>query len=148
MRWLRELPSDPGASLKLEITRRSDLAVRALRALGSQDDRIKGTELAELIDSTTGFLPQVLAPLVRQRWIDSVPGPTGGYRLAVDLDDISLLDVIEAVEGPVEQDICVLDSGDCDKTNRCAIHEAWMAARDRLYEELAGTTISRVAHRK
>jgi len=133
--------------LKLEITRRSDLAVRALRVLGGHDERVKGSDLAAMIDSTTGFLPQVLAPLVRRRWIDSTPGPTGGYRLGVDLDSISLLDVIEALEGPLEQDVCALDGGHCTGSNQCAIHEAWMVARRHLYKELQATPISRTDSR-
>lgn len=129
--------------MRLDITRKSDLAVRALHALGSQDDRTKGSDLAEKIGTTAGFLPQVLAPLVRRRWIDSTPGPTGGYRLQVSLDDISLFDVIEAVEGPLPQDSCVLDGGTCDDTSHCAIHEAWIRAREQLYRELAATPMSR-----
>lgn len=129
--------------MKLDITRKSDLAVRALCVLGTRRDRIKGSDLAEMIETTAGFLPQVLAPLVRRRWIDSAPGPTGGYRLDAELDDISMLDVIEAVEGPMDHELCVLDGGHCTDTGHCAIHEAWMIARDRLYEELAATPISR-----
>ncbi len=129
--------------MRLDMTRRSDLAVRALCALGAYDERIKGSELAELIDTTPTFLPQVLSPLVRRRWVDSTPGPTGGYRLDVDLDDISLLDVIEAVEGPLDHDVCVLDGGHCTEVGHCAVHEAWMEARHHLYRRLDATPISR-----
>lgn len=134
--------------MKLEITRKSDLAVRALCALGSQQERVKGSDLAEHIETTTGFLPQVLAPLVRQKWIRSSPGPTGGYVLETSLDDISLLEVIEAVEGPLEQDVCVLDGGICDEADHCVIHEAWLKARGELYRELAATPISQTTRRQ
>lgn len=133
--------------MKLDITRKSDLAVRALCALGGQKERVKGSDLAELIDTTTGFLPQVLAPLVRRRWIKSTPGPSGGYMLDVDLATISLLDVIEAVEGPLDADVCVLDGGHCTGTNRCVIHDAWSSAREQLYAELATTPISQTSPR-
>lgn len=129
--------------MRLDITRKSDLAVRALCALGANGERIKGSELAERIDTTPTFLPQVLSPLVRRRWIDSTPGPTGGYLLDVDLDDISLLDVIEAVEGPLDHDVCVLDGGHCTEVGHCAVHEAWMVARQQLYRRLDATPISR-----
>ncbi|MDH3294436.1 MAG: Rrf2 family transcriptional regulator [Acidimicrobiia bacterium] len=134
--------------MRLDITRKSDLAVRALCVLGSQVTRLKGSDLAELIETTPGFLPQVVAPLVRRRWIDSTPGPTGGYLLGVQLDDISLLDVIEAVEGPLDLEVCVLDGGHCTETNHCAVHGAWMRARHHLYEELATTPISRSSPRR
>jgi Rrf2 family protein len=134
--------------LKLDITRKSDLAVRAMLVLGASDDRLRGSDLADLIDTTNGFLPQVLAPLVRRGWIDSSPGPSGGYLLNVDLDDVSLLDVIEAVEGPFDHEVCVLDGGRCHNINHCAIHEAWMLARERLHEVLAATPISQSVPRR
>lgn len=108
---------------------------------------MKGSDLAEMVQTTIGFLPQVLAPLVRRGWVDSAPGPTGGYVLSADLDDVSLLEVIEAVEGPLEQEICVLDGGRCESADRCVVHEAWMKARDQLYEELATVPISRTRPR-
>lgn len=129
--------------MRLDMTRRSDLAVRALWALGANEERIKGSELADLIDTTPAFLPQVLSPLVRRRWVDSTPGPNGGYLLAVDLDDVSLLDVIEAVEGPLDHDVCVLDGGHCTEVGHCAVHEAWTEARQQLYRRLDATPISR-----
>ena len=129
--------------MRLDITRRSDLAVRALCALGSNEERIKGPDLAELIQTTPTFLPQVLSPLVRRRWIASTPGPTGGYVLKANLDDISLLDVIEAVEGPLDHDVCVLDGDQCTQVDYCAVHEAWMEARRQLYHRLDAIPISR-----
>lgn len=108
---------------------------------------MKGSDLAEMVQTTIGFLPQVLAPLVRRGWVDSAPGPTGGYVLSADLDDVSLLEVIEAVEGPLEQEVCVLDGGRCENVDRCVVHEAWMKARDQLYEELAMVPISRTEPR-
>ena len=132
--------------VKLDITRKSDLAVRALQVLDAVDDRIKGSDLAELVNSTPGFIPQVLAPLVKKRWVRSDPGPTGGYVLIVDLDTISVLDVIEAVEGPTDMDVCVLDGGHCSEGDRCAIHEAWSRARGQLLAELGSTSLRDLTH--
>ncbi|MCP5025901.1 MAG: Rrf2 family transcriptional regulator [Actinomycetia bacterium] len=127
--------------MRLDITRRSDLAVRTLLALDGVGGRIKGLDLAELVCSTAGFMPQVLAPLVQKRWVRSEPGPTGGYVLIGSLDDISVLDVIEAVEGPTDTDSCVLDGRDCDEVGHCAVHTAWMRARETLLDDLSSTTL-------
>ena len=64
--------------------------------------------MAETVGSTSGFVSQVLHPLVRQGWVRSDPGPAGGYSLAVDLTSVSVLAVIEAVEGPTDSGRCVL----------------------------------------
>ncbi|MGI9604994.1 MAG: RrF2 family transcriptional regulator [Acidimicrobiales bacterium] len=128
--------------MKLDITRKTDLAVRVLQVLAKDGGRTKGSELAERIGATASFLPQVVAPLVQQRWVRSDPGPTGGYALAVDLDDISVLDVIEAVEGPTETEHCVLDGRRCKDAGHCVIHDAWTLARSQFLGELAATSLN------
>jgi Rrf2 family protein len=61
---------------------------------------LPGSELAETLDTTHQYLPQVMSPLVRRRWVSSSRGPRGGYQLEVGLDAITVLDLIEVVEGP------------------------------------------------
>ena len=102
---------------------------------------MKSSELAERVSSTAGFIPQVLAPLVRSGWVRSDPGPTGGYVLVADLGEISVLEVIEAIEGSTDMKTCVLDGGHCDEVGHCAIHDAWSRARTQLLEELAATSL-------
>lgn len=127
--------------MRLEITRKSDLAVRALCAL-SEAGRTKGSQLAKLTGTSQAFIAQVLAPLVQEGWVDSEPGPTGGYRLAVDISKLSMLQVIEAVEGPTVNGKCVLRGGPCPTDENCALHDAWLPARDALVERLAATPIA------
>jgi len=132
--------------MRLELTRRTDLALRALKILAASDccgeRRCKGSEIAAAIDASPQYLPQVMSPLVQRGWIESEPGPTGGYRLAVDADDITLLELIETMEGPTNNDQCALDGGECDEAHPCAIHEAWVEARDALLSRLATTSVA------
>ena len=126
--------------MRLELTRKSDLALRALRALHSAATRLKTAPLAAEAGTTASFLPQVMAPLVRSGWVDSEPGPRGGYLLAAPAWRISVLDLIEAVEGPTDAGRCVLRGGPCPEA-QCALHEAWAKARDALLMELARTPV-------
>lgn len=129
--------------MRLEVTRKSDLAVRVLRALAAHPgERVKSSTLAELVDSTPGFVPQVVTPLVDAGWVRSVPGPTGGYTLAVDLTDISVLAVIEAIEGPTESGRCVLANRPCTEEGSCALHVAWTRARAELLRELGAVSVA------
>ena len=128
--------------MRLEVTRKSDLAVRILRVLGERGGRLKGTDLAAAVDSTPGYVPQVVTPLVRAGWVRSDPGPTGGYVLVVDLCDVSVLDVIEAVEGATDSGRCVLVDRPCDETGPCALHTAWTRARAHLLHELDTTPVA------
>jgi Rrf2 family transcriptional regulator, iron-sulfur cluster assembly transcription factor len=128
--------------VRLEITRKSDLAVRSLRVLAEASERMKGPELAERVGSTAGFVSQVLTPLVRAGWVRSEPGPSGGYVLAVDLDAVTVLAVIEAVEGPTDSGRCVLADRACNVSGTCALHVAWMRARSQLLDELNAVSVA------
>lgn len=128
--------------MRLEVTRKSDLAVRALRSLADHGGRVKGPLLAEAVGSTSGFVSQVLHPLVRQGWVRSDPGPSGGYRLAVDLEAVSVLAVIEAIEGPTDSGRCVLADRPCNESGTCALHVPWLRARAQLLGELAATSVA------
>lgn len=128
--------------MRLEVSRKSDLAVRALRALSEGHGRVKGPVLAEAVGSTAGFVSQVLTPLVRAGWVRSDPGPTGGYSLVADLEDVSVLAVIEAVEGPTDSGRCVLADRPCNESGTCALHMPWLRARARLLHELDRTSVA------
>ncbi len=128
--------------MRLEVTRKSDLAVRALRVLDERQGRVKGPALAESVGSTSGFVSQVLHPLVRQGWVRSDPGPSGGYSLAVELESVSVLAVIEATEGPTDTGRCVLADRPCDESGTCALHVPWLRARAQLLCELDATSVA------
>lgn len=128
--------------MRLEITRRSDLATRALLALATDGLRSKSSDLAERIGTTTGFLAQAMSPLVRQGWVRSDPGPSGGYVATLDPDEVSVLDVIEAVEGPTDNGQCVLEGRPCSGARQCSLHRPWSGARTQLLANLAATSLS------
>lgn len=122
--------------MRLEVTRKSDLAVRSMQALATADARLKGPELAEIVGSTPAFVSQVLTPLVRAGWVRSEPGPSGGYYLHDRAGEVSVRSVIEAIEGPTDAGRCVLADRPCDEGGSCALHEPWLRARSQLLEEL------------
>ncbi len=112
--------------------------------LAQSNSRSKSAELADELGTTPGFLTQVIAPLAAKGWVQSDPGPTGGYSVTVSLDNLSVLDIIEAVEGPTETGRCVLEDRECGQ-GMCALHDPWSAARERLLEELGSTSLATLA---
>ena len=124
------------------MTRKSDLAVRALRRLADSSDKMKGPAIASLIGCSSAFLSHVLTPLVKAGWIRSEPGPAGGYSLQADLATVSVLAVIEAVEGPTDSGLCVLADHACDAQGHCALHDPWVRARSHLLAELDSTMVA------
>jgi len=130
--------------MRLEITQRADLAVRALVELRQSQDRLKSTDLAEILGTTPGFVPQVMGPLVRSGWVRSLPGPSGGYQPIGDLGRLSVLAVIEAVDGPTDTGRCVVADRECGSTQPCALHDAWGRARRELRASLAELPLATV----
>lgn len=128
--------------MRLEITRRADLATRALLALAGTGARTKAGALAEALGTTPGFLSQAMTPLVARGWVRSDPGPAGGYTLTAPLDDVTVLAVIEAVEGPTDTGRCVLEPRACSGAGPCALHQPWSRARGQLLDELAATPLA------
>ena len=129
--------------MRLEITRRADLAVRAM-ALLAEGRQLKSADLAERLATTPGFVPQIIGPLVKAGWVRSDPGPTGGYVLIASTD-LSVLDVIEAVDGPTDTGTCVVAAVPCGHSEPCALHGAWARARDELMRSLRRISIGDVS---
>ena len=113
--------------------------------LAERGGRVKSAQLAASLDTSSGFVAQVLTPLVRQGWVRSEPGPAGGYSLVVDTSDVSVLDVIEAVEGPTDTGRCVLVERPCDQGGTCALHASWVRARAHLLQELGASAVVEVS---
>lgn len=113
--------------------------------LASTDRRVKAAEVAEALSTTPGFVPQVLAPLVRAGWVRSDPGPTGGYRALIPLSQLSVLEVVEAVDGPTDRARCVVSGAPCGGESTCALHDAWAGARVVLMDALRSMPLSSVA---
>ena len=130
--------------MRLEITRKTDLALQALRTLAADPVTWKSDDLAAAIGTTPGFLGQALAPLVHAGWVHSAFGPSGGYRCADPANPPSLLDVIVAIEGPLRENECVLHNGmSCAIVSGgpvCALHEGWLRAREALIAVLSSTS--------
>ena len=111
--------------MKLVLQRRTELALRAIRELHAYGGRLQGAELAERIDTSSNFLTQVMAPLVEASWVRSGRGPNGGYSLADGVEDLSMLDLIQATEGSFPSNQCVLRDGKCSEGEICALHDSW-----------------------
>jgi Rrf2 family protein len=112
--------------MNIAFQRRTDLALAAMRAL-SETGPMPGVDLADRLGTTLFYLPQIMGPLVKSGWVNSVRGPGGGYQLTDEVGGASLLDVVEAVEKP-EDGLCVLRDQPCPGETACAVHSVWTQA--------------------
>jgi Rrf2 family transcriptional regulator, iron-sulfur cluster assembly transcription factor len=129
--------------MRLELKPSTEMTLRALRAL-ADGHRWTAADLAEPAGTTRANAAHLIAPLARAGWVRSSPGPTGGHELAVDLRRVSLLELIETVEGPTENGRCVMSHRGCAPAQPCALHDVWTRARTALTRELAETPLSTI----
>jgi Rrf2 family protein len=133
--------------MRITLGRKGDYSVRAVLdvARHTHDGRRKTREIAEAMDIPRNYLTQILADLVTRGLLDARAGPAGGYALARHPDQITLLDVVAASEGPVTLDQCVLEGGPCDWVGTCPVHDTWARAQTAFTEQLAATTFADLA---
>jgi Rrf2 family iron-sulfur cluster assembly transcriptional regulator len=130
--------------MRLELTKKGDYAVRAMLALARDpgDRPVSARRIADAMDIPVRFLPQVLGDLSRAGLIAAVPGRSGGYRLTLPAAQVSLLEVIEAVEGDSRRRTCVLRGGPCGLDGTCDVHAVFFAGQEALLAELRGATLA------
>lgn len=126
--------------------RKGDYSVRAVLDLATNNgNRRKAREIATDMDIPHRYLTQILANLVQHGILEAVAGPTGGYVLARPPEEISLLEVVEAAEGPIGLEECVLRGGLCSWQDSCPVHIPWARAQNALAEQLAKATFADLA---
>ncbi len=132
--------------MKILPTARTDYAIRALIYLAAHpEDRVKASEIAHEMEIAEPILRQVMGELQRANLVASRSGPHGGYRLARNPADVTLLEIIEAMEGPTSLHECALRGGPCHWEDVCAVHSIWSEARAAFTEVLAAHTLAEVA---
>jgi Rrf2 family transcriptional regulator, iron-sulfur cluster assembly transcription factor len=133
--------------MRLELTKRGDYAVRAMLALarGSGNGLLSARRIADAMAIPVRFLPQVLGDLQRAGLVEAAPGRAGGYRLARAATAISLLEVIEAVEGDTRRRVCVLRGGPCGLDGTCDVHDVFAEGQEALRSTFAGSSLADLA---
>lgn len=110
----------------MEITRRTDYAIRILLALArSNGEPVSVRELAENQNVPYAFARGIQRELVSAGLVESRRGATGGIRLARPAQDITLLDVVTAMQGPVSSAVCTKDAEWCRLMGGCTVHGVW-----------------------
>lgn len=135
--------------MRLELTKRGDYAVRAMLALtrGAGNGLLSARRIADAMDIPVRFLPQVLAGLQRAGLVEAAPGRAGGYRLSCDPASVSLLEVIEAVEGDSRRQSCVMRGGPCGAGGHCDVHDVFFEGQELLRGRFARASLAELARR-
>jgi Rrf2 family protein len=133
----------------MQITRASDYAVRVMIHLAGLPlgSTVRQSELSKATEVSGHFLSKVLQQLVHAGLIRSQRGAGGGYALAISGGSVSLLDVVEAIEGPMRLNQCLEEGPSCDRKFWCPAHQVWAEAQAAVTNVLGGTSIATLAAR-
>jgi len=127
----------------MQITRQADYAVRAVLHLARNHDQRTATSL---IAAEQRIPPSFLAKIVSQLSIAGLlhtsRGARGGVTLAREAKDITLLEVIEAIDGPIQLNECVGDKGACSFDDTCPLRPVWCDAQEELVGRLKSTNFA------
>jgi Rrf2 family protein len=136
--------------MNMTLSKRGDYVVRSALALARawpSGEQRKIREVVAEMGVPPTFASQILADLVRAGLAVSKAGKDGGYRLARPPEEISILSVVEAGEGPLRSERCALGDGPCRWDAVCPLHETWRAATDALRLALEASTLAELAER-
>jgi Rrf2 family protein len=122
----------------MKLTMQGEYAIRAMVGLAREHGNglLSAKKLAELQDIPPVFLTKILLILTKAGLLVSVRGSHGGIRLAKDPSQISLFEVIEAVEGPLRLNSCIGNNGVCGHNPTCKVHDIWNRVQDSMVKEL------------
>ncbi len=132
----------------MQLTRAADYAVRVLIHLAGQPAHTRASRagLAEAADCPEQFLSKVLQSLTRAGLVVSHRGNTGGFELPASRLDASLLEVVEAIEGPVRLNLCLTADQSCERQAGCPAHPVWEEAQTAMFEVLRKCTLRDLAN--
>jgi Rrf2 family protein len=130
----------------MQITRQADYAVRAVLYLARRNngDRAATSEVAKEQKIPPSFLAKIISQLSIAGLLHTSRGARGGVVLAREPKDITLLEVVEAIDGPIQLNECVSNDGVCVFEENCPIRAVWCDAQDELVTRLKNTSFAQM----
>jgi len=121
----------------MQITRQADYAIRAVLYLARHNDkRIATSAIAEEQRIPASFLAKIVSQLSIAGLLRTARGARGGVMLAREAKDITLLEVVEAIDGPIQLNECVGGSDVCAFSPKCSMRSIWCDAQEDLVKRL------------
>ncbi len=133
----------------MRITKQADYAIRAILYLANQPaQRAPTSRVADAMRIPASFLAKIIAQLSIAGLVHTARGAGGGIALARDPAEISLLDVVEAIDGPILLSECVSKNGKCELKQECPLHSVWSETQMYLLERLRAVKFGQLVRAK
>jgi Rrf2 family protein len=131
----------------LKLTKKADYGLIAVKHLATsgRTGTASAKEIADAYGIPLPLLAKILQKLTKTGLLHSVPGSSGGYKLAKRPQKISALEVIHAIDGPIILTTCFTAHGRCDQSDKCTVREPLRKVHEAIIDLLSKITISEMA---
>ena len=131
----------------LRVTKLTDYATVVLTVLAARPGEVlSATELADAAGLEPPTVSKLLKPLAQAGLVEGLRGVHGGYRLARPATDISLIEIVEAMEGPLAITECSQGESQCGIARQCGVRSNWRLINDVVADALRGVTLAQMLH--
>jgi Rrf2 family protein len=130
-----------------KLSRGAEYAIRGLLYMAMQPEgKISYIEqISNAQDVPKAYLAKIFQQLSKKGFVKSYRGPEGGFVLLKSPKDISLFETIEAIEGPMHLNECLIHDGYCPRDQACPIHDVWREAQTRFIDFLNNANFAELA---
>jgi Rrf2 family protein len=131
----------------MQLTRAADYGIRVMIQLATlpTGTRTLLSDLSQATDAPVSFLSKILQALARAKLIASQRGKTGGFELLAKGRAASMYDVIEAIDGPICLNTCLVSGKSCERSGWCPAHPVWARAQRVMLDILQQASIEELA---
>lgn len=130
----------------MQITRQADYALRAIYYLSTigPGNRASTSQIAKEQHIPPSFLAKIISQLSVAGLLHTSRGARGGVTLARDIDDVTMLDVVEAIDGPIMINECVENGHGCEFKDDCPMQSLWEDIQKDIVSRLGSTTFDKL----
>ena len=130
-----------------KLSKKADYGLIAVKHLATHRNAhaCSANEISEEYGISTTLMAKVLQKLARQNLVAAKHGSAGGYQLSKTPEQISALEVITAIDGPVLITSCVTSHGNCDATSKCSVREPLRRVNESILNVLNTVTIAQMS---
>lgn len=131
----------------LRLSKKSDYALIAMKHLATHGDRASASarEIAEAYDIPVELMAKVLQRLAKSSLVLSLQGTRGGYRLSRPTAQITVADIIQAIDGPLTVTACSTEAENCGQYAKCNVRDPLWKIKDRIISALSDCTLQEIS---
>ena len=134
----------------MQITRQADYALRAMLYLSRMEPNTRAatSQIADIQQIPPSFLAKIISQLSIAGLIHTSRGARGGVSLARSPEEISVLEVVESIDGPIALNECTHGTGSCPFGEECPLQPLWCGAQSELVQKLKSTNFAQLTQQK